>query len=80
MGIISKEFAIVLNNIFGDPFITQKNPISRQNSMQSEKNSCTISSHQKLIFTVMQMQVMTVAVDMNYHIRHGRRDLCAEFQ
>ena len=52
-----REFAIVLKkHIFDDPFITHTH------------ESCTISSHQKLIFTVMQMQVMHVAVDMNYHI------------
>ena len=42
--------------IFGDPFIT--------------KMSCTISSHQKLIYTVIQMQVTHVAVDMNCLINH----------
>ena len=43
---------IVLNNIY----------------LVITKMSCIISFHQKLIFTVMQMQIMHVAVDMNYHI------------
>ena len=54
---ISKELAIVLNNIYL--------------VILSSQMLCTISPHQKLIFTAMQMQDMHVAVDLNYHLRHN---------
>ena len=54
---ISNEIAIASNNIY-------------LVILSSLKMSCTVSSHQKLIFTVMQMQVMHFAVDMNCNIGH----------